>query len=82
MCTHTDRLRLQVRRVATAAEDAADHHPDLRAGVADSSNGMDTSHGPRYRIGWSLEVWVAAANWPDYTETLELKVESERAHAT
>jgi len=59
------------------------HHPiDVTLELQIPENGMDTSHVPRNRIDWLLEVCVATVNWPDYTETFELKVESERAHAT
>ncbi len=59
------------------------HHPiDVTLELQIPENGMDTCHALRNRIDWLLEVCVAAVNWPDYTETFELKVESERAHAT
>ena len=58
------------------------HHPiDVTLELQIPENAMDSSHAMRNRIDWLLEVCVAAVNWPDYTETFELKVESERAHA-
>ncbi len=59
------------------------HHPiDVMLELHIPEDGMHTSHAQRNRIDWLLEVCVATVNWPDYTETFELKVESERAHAT
>jgi len=51
------------------------HHPiDVSLELQIPENGMHTSHAPRNRIDWLLEVCIAMANWPDYTETFELKV--------
>ena len=51
------------------------HHPiDVSLELQIPENGMDTSHVPRNRIDWLLEVCVAIVDWPDYTETFELKV--------
>jgi len=43
------------------------HHPiDVTLELQIPENGMHTSHAPRNRIDWLLEVCVAAVNWPDY----------------
>ena len=54
------------------------HHPiDATLELHIPEDAIETSYARRNQISWLLEVCVAAVSWPDYTETFELKVESE-----
>ena len=62
---------------------ADSRHPiDATLELRIPADGMHTFHAPRNRIDWLLQVCTAVANWPDYTETFELKVDSRRAYTT
>ena len=53
-------------------------HPiDVTLELHIPEDGMDTCYARLNQISWLLEVCVSAVSWPDYTETFELKVESE-----
>ena len=81
--THTDSQDVYEAEHEIAHDIQVDpYHPiDVTLELQIPENGMDTCHALRNRIDWLLEVRIAAVNWPDYTETFELKVESEPAHA-
>ena len=54
------------------------HHPiDATLDLHIPEDAVDTNYARYNQISWLLEVCVAAVSWPDYTETFELKVESE-----
>ena len=77
--THTDSQDVYEAEHEIAHDIQVDpYHPiDVTLELQIPENGMDTCHALRNRIDWLLEVRIAAANWPDYTETFELKVQSE-----
>jgi hypothetical protein len=77
--THTDSEDVYKAEHEIAHDLQVDsYHPiDVALKLQIPENGRDTCHAMRNRIDWLLEVRIAAANWPDYTETFELKVQSE-----
>ena len=79
--THTESNDLHEAEHEIAHDLPVDpYHPiDVTLELQIPENGLDTCHAMRNRIDWLLEVRIAITDWPDYTETFFLKVQSEPA---
>jgi len=79
--THTDSEDVYEAEQAIAHNLQVDpYHPiDVTLELQIPENGLDSCRAMRNRIDWLLEVRIAITDWPDYTETFFLKVQSEPA---